>query len=129
MIRAKREGKSDEYAAKTYCYSKSVIPVRIHSDGRFFPVHWQECWQFLAAFEAFDDGGTDDEIAAAFSTKPDWDIEYPVRFKAAEKHERPSFDDLVAMLDIDEMVQASRFFGVKRIAQAIVANSRKDTNA
>jgi hypothetical protein len=124
MIRAKRDGKSDDYAVKAYCYSKSVIPVRVHSDGRLIPVHWQDCWQFLRAFDAFDSGATDEEIATAFVSKPDWDIEYPVAFKAMEKGEGPSFDDLVAMLSLDEQVDASRFFGVKRIAQAIIASAQ-----
>lgn len=113
-----RKGKSWQDAAEAYCWARCVYPVDTSGD-RIRDIAYSDMMCFCEAFDAFNDGLTDDNIRAAFSKGAEWDREHHQAFRATEKHERPSSGQLIRSMSLDDQMRLAKIIGFKPVAEAV----------
>ena len=133
FIAALRAGKKSSQAFLEYCWAKSVVPIerRIYElRGNPFECPW--AWPSMAgagAADAFDDGKSDAEIAAAFDDDLAYDREHGIVYRTMSKAERPTAGDLIRAMSLDEQVMTTKFFGVEFVAKAVAGGDVRLTPA
>ncbi len=123
FIKALRRGKSDIEALTEYCWAKSVVPILRSEYERGFDPMWCSINTMLfCSMMAYEARHSDDAtIADAFERGLEDDRRSTI-WRSMGKDERPSFGQLVRAMNLDEQLEASKFFGLKNVALAIVGS-------
>jgi hypothetical protein len=125
FVQALRRGRTLEQALMEYCWAKSSLPIRLDDLEKFgdplkSPIDWGHCFAGDFAWDAFEGGEDDEQIAARFEEGLKHDCEVgKIRFRPMQNNERPSFGDLVRAMDVEEMLLTAKFFGLKQVAEAV----------
>lgn len=122
FISALRSGRSCADAFTDYCWAKSVVPIKREDLEQLGdPFRCPPAWSMADAMgaDAFEAGGDDDAIEAAFNAGLAEDTKRGVVWRAMRKEERPTPADLIRAMDRESQHKAAEIFGIRPIAHAI----------
>ena len=122
FIQGLRAGKHSTTAFADYCFARLAVPIRLEDLARIGdPFLCRPEWFVMASAagaDAFDDGGDDDAITAAFNGGMAYDWERGIRYRAMRREERPSIADQIRGLSLEEKMEAVKLFGLTAVAVA-----------
>lgn len=126
-IAALRDGKDWRDAFVEYCWAKLAVPIdsgMLHEmdDPFLCPPALDLSSASAMASDAFDEGGSDQDIADAFAKGLVVDRERGVLWRVMKDSERPTQGDLVRAMNLDEQMKLAELIGVGNVARMVVSS-------
>lgn len=125
-IAALRDGKDWRDAFVEYCWAKLAVPIgsgMLHEmDDPFLCRPALDLSSASAmASDAFDDGGSDQDIADAFAKGLAVDRERGVLWRTMKDSERPSYGELVRAMGVDSQMKLAELIGIGNVARMVLS--------
>lgn len=126
FIAALRGGKASRDALRDYCWAKMAVPINDQDlsdmeDPFLCPPRLDLSMSGAMGADAFDDGGTDQEIAKAFAKGLVLDRKRGVLWRVTKDSEHPTHGQLLPAMSAESVMEAGRLLGYGQVAQALVS--------